>query len=357
MLLALLLLSTLAFLDFSLVALRVRGVLDFNHPISLLAAGLFFVSGPASWLAAARLDGREARVAIVALPVWGGAAALYAATIASLLEAGLPESIAEIVVLPAGLVVALIGFLEMIVDDAVKARLAALYARCSLGLPPYALVTLSSITAVLVLIARGPVGLAAGVMVYALGALVYARCAGVERSSCHAPSALIAALLSASLVAAAGGGAAQALLAGLLAAAPVAATLAGRGRGGEWCTILLLGVSSASVLAAGLAAGVNPARLEENLAVFLAVGGIGWAASLAAVAAARLRPWLVARIASARETRMAAGLALVMIGLRALGLPEGYLTLALFTVGVAAALVNEEGRVDKRGGGGGVTGG
>ncbi len=350
LLLALLLLSTLAFLDFSLVALRVRGVLDFSHPLSIVAAGLFFVSGPASWLAAARLGGKEAKLTLVALPAWGSLAALYAAIITSLLESGLPSSVAGIVVLPAGLVVALIGFLEMIVDYEVRGKLTSLYVRCGLGLPPYALVTLSSITAVLALIARNPASLAAGLAIYGVGVAAYARCTSIERSACHISSALIAAMLAATLVVLAGGDTTRAALAGVATAAPIAAVVAARRHtlSSEWCTLILLGFASTSVLVAGITSGVNPASLEENLAVFLTVGGVGWTASLAAVAAARLRPELVARIANARETRMAAGLALVMIGLRALGLPEGYLTLALFTVGIAAALVNEEGGMDKR---------
>ena len=338
----LVLLSTLAFMDFSLVVLYARGVLSPAHPLLLAFIALFFVSGPASWIVALSLREHPARVAAAILPV-GFAAALYAAALASLLSRLLEGSLARLVAVPVGLVIALIGLFELMAEPGVRERLEAVYEKCLLSLQPYTLIMIAVIAVVFAASAPTPTAAAVGAAVYAAGLIASSRrCAARLGAAGLAGIAGVAGLYA--TLASWAHLCAWRLAAGaaMVAALPIAAVAARRASGrGPLCSVAPLLSATLAVFAA-TAPMVDPRSLVEALRVFLLAGAIGWGANIAvAYLGYSGRGALVKRLLAAPETRIAAGLALILVGLEAMGVPSSYATPVLIAGGFAAALLNE----------------
>ncbi len=339
----LVLLSTLAFMDFSLVVLYARGVLSPAHPLLLAFIALFFVSGPASWIVALGLREHPARVAAVLLPV-GVAAALYASALASLVSGLLGGGLTRLIAVPVGLVIAMIGLFELMAEPRTRERLEEVYEKCLLSLQPYTLIMLAVVALVFAASAPGPIYAALGLLVYAavlsvaarrcparLGAVGLASLAGV--AGLYATLAAWAHLPAWRLAAGAS----------MIALLPLAA-LAARGareRRGTLCSVSPLLAATLAVFASS-APMLDPLRVTEALAVFLLTGAIGWGANLLMVYLGYAgRGSMVKRLVAAPEARIAAGLALILVGLEAMGVPSSYATPVLIAGGFAAALLNE----------------
>ncbi|AEM39273.1 hypothetical protein Pyrfu_1415 [Pyrolobus fumarii 1A] len=343
---ALILLSTMAYLDFSLVILRLRGTLDFAHPVVLLLTGLFFVSGPGSWLAALNVKSRTGRAVCLILG-FGLVAALYAATLTTMVEEklGMQPSTLLILTLPGGISIALIGLLELATRPDVKPRLEALYARVSAGLPPYALLTLASIVALYSFVVSDLPGLVTGLTVYTLSLYMYARCSKAERTLLHiltlAPMAALLYIIMSSVGASLWRTTtAELMLLGVYIASMACGAC--RSTKSDECSLIpLLGAAIAVMVGSSTALlNVPLTRLLDNLAIYITVGVIGWSVNTSFLLLGSRASKLVETIALAPETRMAAGLALLSVGLETAGLAHSHLTLALVAGGAVAALLN-----------------
>ncbi len=335
------LLSTLAFLDFSLVALHLRGILSLSNPLMLVFVGLFFVSGPASWIVSLNTREPVHRVAATLLPA-GVAAALYSSMLSAALSRLLLPRVLHVIAVPVGLVIAMIGLFELMVDPSVKARLENAYRVYLASLQPYTLIMIAVVASTLALLEPPPVYAALALTLYTLMLVHYAaRCAGRVRrlGGLGLGATLLAyALLAYSLRLDAYG----ALLGAAIVAGLVAATLLGRrASGGILCPVEPLVAATAAVAVAAMPyAGLR--EMLSSLPVFLAVGAIGWGVNLALVAFTGTRLAGVVRIVvRAPEARIAAGLALLLVGLETMGLPVSYATPLLVAGGITAAAINE----------------
>ena len=335
------LLSVLAFLDFSLVALYLRGVLSPANPLMLVFVGLFFVSGPASWIVSLNVRDSVYRVAAMLLPV-GVAAALYSSMLSAALREKLVPQVLHVIAVPVGVVIAMIGLFELMVDPRVKERLESAYRVYLASLQPYTLVMIAVVAATFALLDPPPVYTAAALAAYTAILVHYARrCAGRVRRLGGlglASSLLVYTVLAYYLHVDVYGG----LIGAMIVAGLIASTIVGRGEsGGVLCPVEPLVASTAAVAAAALPYASTGSTLLA-LPVFLAVGAIGWGVNLALVAFSETRlAGIVRLVVRAPEARIAAGLALLLVGLETMGVPVSYATPLLVLGGVAAAVINE----------------
>ena len=337
----LVLLSILAFLDFSLVALYLRGILCTSNLLMMVFVGLFFVSGPASWIVALNTKDGVRRVAAALLPA-GLAASLYSAVLSSALRGALFPEAFQIIAVPVGLVIAMIGLFELMVDPSVKTRLENAYRVYLASLQPYTLVMIAVVAATLALLHPPLVYALLALTVYSVILAHYAgRCArrvGGLGVAGLGVTVLVYTLLAYSLHVDVYG----LVLGGLLIAGLFAATLVARGGGGgPLCPVEPLVASTAAVAVASLPY-ASPVLVLKALPVFLAVGVIGWSVNLALVAFSDTRlAGLVRIVVRAPEARIAAGLSLLLVGFETMGVSLAYATPLLVAGGVAAAVINE----------------